>query len=44
MRFSIMKCNGKISKNHQISRFGFGCVAKYIERQLKLCTSNLVYN
>jgi hypothetical protein len=44
MRFSIVKNDGKNSKNHQISRFGFGCVSKYIKGKLKFCTSNLVYN
>lgn len=39
-----MKSDGKNSQNHQISRFGFGCVVKYIEGQLKFRTSNLVYN
>lgn len=32
-----MKSDGRNSKNHQISRFGFRCVAKYIEGQLKFC-------
>jgi hypothetical protein len=39
-----MKSNGKNSKNHQISTFGFGCVAKYIKGQFKKIISNLVYN